>query len=111
MTAQSRVKTAIPSFSLEAFAVSSMAFRFDLCRTYDNLPKGGRLVISNIAAHLNGQGDLRVGRGGTYSLVLRPVRPGSFMLKDYVEWLEEAGFTRITMGSHPTSNPILVAEK
>jgi hypothetical protein len=95
----------------ESECITVSAFRHELIKIYDCLPSGGRVVISNIPAHLNGEGDLRIGVGGKYSLYLKPAQPGSFSLEEYVQWLEEAGFSRIALGPHPYSLSILVAEK
>ena len=111
MKIDERIKSMIGSPSIEAESIYAMAFRYDLGEAYDKLPLGARVVISNIAAHLNGAGDLRVRVGGEYSLFLRPVQAGSFTLRDYVNWLEEAGFTKIQLGPHPYSLSILVAVK
>jgi hypothetical protein len=109
-----KIKASVKSlyrFSLESETMSAMAFRHDLRKACDNLPTGGRVVISNIPAHMNGQGDLRVGVGGKYSLFLKPVQSGRLTIEDYVAWLEEVGFTNIVMGPHPYSLSILVAVK
>lgn len=105
------IKLKVRSSHAESESIFSLALRHELSKAYDDLPPGGRVVISNIPAHLNGEGDLRVGVGGQYSFFLKPDRSTRLTLEDYVSWLEEAGFSRVAFGPHPYSLSILVAIK
>jgi hypothetical protein len=111
MQGKLRIRSNKRTSSLESESISSLSFRRTLLKAYDNLPVGGRMVISKIPEHLVGESDLRVGVGGKYSVFLRPVERGSFTFEDYLNWVEEAGFTQIFRGPHPYSLSILVAVK
>jgi hypothetical protein len=76
---------------VESESIASMAFRHRLLKAYADLPIGGRVVVSNISAHINGDGDLRVGVGGDVFLFFETGPGRTFYVKGLCELVGGGG--------------------
>lgn len=82
-----------------------------LRRTYEALPKGGRVFIFNMMANDSGVGPMATALGSPYFLTIATGEGMLYSWKEYESFLAEAGFTQTERHELPKNHGVLVGIK
>lgn len=85
--------------------------RLLLKKSYEALPKGGKIILFNMMQNDDGTGPLSAAVGSPYFLTLATGEGMLYTWKEYETWMREAGFTKVKRIPLPRDHGIIIGIK